>query len=66
MLLTPDIVPVLASTGASARVAAHVAPRFRVGDRVLAASATMTATLDLLEYRGWIRASPTPPTGAAC
>jgi hypothetical protein len=34
-------------------------------DRVLAASATMTATLDLLERRGWIRRGPTPPTGAA-
>ena len=34
MLLTPDIVPTLTATGASARVAAHVAPRFRVGDRV--------------------------------
>lgn len=35
MLLTPDIVPAVASTGASCRVAEHVAPRFRVGDRVL-------------------------------
>ena len=34
MLLTPDIVPVVVATGASARVAAAVAPRFRVGDRV--------------------------------
>jgi len=34
MLLTPDIVPVVAATGASARVAARVAPRFRVGDRI--------------------------------
>ena len=34
MLLTPEIVPVVTSTGASARVAANVAPRFRVGDRV--------------------------------
>jgi len=34
MLLTPDIVPVIAATGASARVAARVAPRFRVGDRI--------------------------------
>ena len=34
MLLTPDIVPTVASTGASARVAVRVAPRFRVGDRV--------------------------------
>ncbi|MDR3466091.1 MAG: nitrile hydratase subunit beta [Xanthobacteraceae bacterium] len=35
MLLTPDIVSAVASTGASARVAEHVAPRFRVGDRIL-------------------------------
>jgi hypothetical protein len=34
MLLTPDIVPGLVATGASARVAAAVAPRFRVGDRI--------------------------------
>jgi nitrile hydratase len=34
MLLTPDLVPVVVASGASARVAAPVAPRFRVGDRV--------------------------------
>ena len=34
MLLTPDLVPVLTATGASARVAEHGAPRFRIGDRV--------------------------------
>jgi Nitrile hydratase beta subunit len=33
-LLTPDLVPVVTATGASARVAEHVAPRFRIGDRV--------------------------------
>jgi DNA-binding MarR family transcriptional regulator len=32
----------------------------QVSDRVLAASATMTATLDLLERRGWIRRGPNP------
>ena len=32
----------------------------QVGDRVLVASATMTATLDLLERRGWIRRVPNP------
>ena len=32
MLLTPEIVPGLVATGASARVEAAVAPRFRVGD----------------------------------
>ena len=32
----------------------------QVSDRVLIASATMTATLDLLEYRGWIRRIPNP------
>ena len=32
----------------------------QVGDRVLVASATMTATLDLLERRGWIRRIPNP------
>jgi hypothetical protein len=35
MLLTADIVPAVTSTGASARVAAHVAPRFVVGDQVV-------------------------------
>jgi Nitrile hydratase beta subunit len=35
MLLTPEIVPGLLAQGASARVAAHVAPRFRAGDRIL-------------------------------
>jgi len=34
MLLTPDIVPVVVATGASARVAAEVAPRFKRGDRI--------------------------------
>ena len=32
----------------------------QVSDRVLIASATMTATLDLLERRGWIRRVPNP------
>ena len=32
----------------------------QVSDRLLIASATMTATLDLLEYRGWIRRTPNP------
>ncbi len=32
----------------------------QIADRVLVASATMTATLDLLERRGWIRRSPNP------
>ena len=32
----------------------------QVGDRVLIASATMTATLDLLERRGWIGRIPNP------
>jgi DNA-binding MarR family transcriptional regulator len=32
----------------------------QVSDRVLVPSATMTATLDLLEYRGWIRRIPNP------
>jgi DNA-binding MarR family transcriptional regulator len=32
----------------------------QVGDRVLIASATTTATLDLLEQRGWIRRVPNP------
>jgi len=32
----------------------------QVGDRALVASATMTATLDLLEHRGWIRGIPNP------
>ena len=32
----------------------------QVSDRILIASATMTATLDLLEHRGWIRRVPNP------
>ena len=32
----------------------------QVSDRVLIASATMTATLDMLERRGWIRRVPNP------
>jgi DNA-binding MarR family transcriptional regulator len=32
----------------------------QVSDRVLVASATMTATLDLLEHRGWIGRIPNP------
>ncbi len=35
-VLTKDIVPGLVQTGASARVAADVAPRFKVGDRIRA------------------------------
>lgn len=34
MLLTPEIVPGLLATGASARVAADVAARFKAGDGV--------------------------------
>lgn len=34
-VLTPDLVPTVVSGGASTRVAAHVAPRFRAGDRVV-------------------------------
>jgi len=34
MLLTPDIVPGLIATGASARIDADVKPRFKVGDKV--------------------------------
>lgn len=32
----------------------------QVSDRVLIASATVTATLDLLQYHGWIRRVPNP------
>ena len=32
----------------------------QVSDRVLIPSATMTATLDMLEHRGWIRRTPNP------
>jgi nitrile hydratase len=35
MLLTPDLVPVVTATGASARVDADVAARFQAGDQVL-------------------------------
>ena len=32
----------------------------QIGERALVASATMTATLDLLERRDWVRRSPNP------
>ena len=32
----------------------------QISERVLVASATMTATLDILEHRGWIRRIPNP------
>jgi DNA-binding MarR family transcriptional regulator len=32
----------------------------QVADRILIPSATVTATLDLLEHRGWIRRAPNP------
>ena len=32
----------------------------QIGERMLVASATMTATLDVLEHRGWIRRTPNP------
>jgi len=35
MLLTPEIVPGLVATGASARIDVHVAPRFSAGDLVV-------------------------------
>jgi hypothetical protein len=35
MLLTPELVPVIVGGGASARVDADVAPRFKAGDQVL-------------------------------
>ncbi len=35
MLLTPEIVPAVVASGASARVEANVPPRFKVGDRVI-------------------------------
>jgi hypothetical protein len=35
MLLTPDLVPVVTATGASARVDVDVAARFQAGDQVL-------------------------------
>jgi hypothetical protein len=35
MLLTADLVPAITSTGASARIAENVEPRFRVGDQVM-------------------------------
>jgi nitrile hydratase len=34
MLLTPEIVPGLVATGASARAHVEVAPKFKVGDRI--------------------------------
>ena len=42
------------------QAAATASSPSQVSDRVLVASATMTATLDLLEYRGWIRRIPNP------
>jgi DNA-binding MarR family transcriptional regulator len=40
--------------------AAGPLPPSQVSDRVLVPSATMTATLDVLERRGWIRRVPNP------
>lgn len=50
MLLTADIVPAVASTGASARVAAVVAPRFRVGDRIVVNNINPTTHTRLPAY----------------
>ncbi len=50
MLLTPEIVPGLVATGASARVAAAVAPRFRVGDRILVRNINPTTHTRLPAY----------------
>ena len=50
MLLTPEIVPTLTLAGASARVAAPVAPRFRVGDRVLVRNHNPTSHTRLPGY----------------
>jgi nitrile hydratase len=50
MLLTPEIVPGLVATGASARVAAAVAPRFRAGDRVLVRNINPTTHTRLPAY----------------
>ncbi len=35
-MLTPEFVPVLVKTGSSARVDVEVAPRFKVGDKIVA------------------------------
>lgn len=32
----------------------------QIGERTFSSSATMTATLDALEYRGWVRRMPNP------
>jgi len=50
MLHTPEIVPGLVAAGASARVAASVAPRFRVGDRVIVRNLNPTTHTRLARY----------------
>lgn len=50
MLLTAELVPAVVASGASARVAAHVAPRFRVGDRVLVRNLNPTTHTRLPGY----------------
>jgi hypothetical protein len=50
MLLTAEIVPTVVATGASARVAEHVAPRFRVGDRVRVRNLNPTTHTRLPRY----------------
>ena len=51
--------PVLSALAVIDGAGAPLTPS-QVSDRVLVASATMTATLDLLERRGWIRRVPNP------
>src|SRR6516225_5105902 len=53
-------IPQAAATLAVIDGAAEPLTPSQVSDRVLIASATMTATLDLLEHRGWIRRVANP------
>lgn len=50
MPLTADVVPMLVKTGASARVPAEVAPRFKVGEKVLVRNLNPTGHTRLPRY----------------
>jgi nitrile hydratase beta subunit-like protein len=49
-VLTRDIVPTLVKSGASTRVATHVAPRFRPGDHVIVRNINPTGHTRLPRY----------------
>ncbi|MCW5626531.1 MAG: nitrile hydratase subunit beta, partial [Burkholderiales bacterium] len=50
MLLTPDIVPGLVATGATARIDEPVAPRFRAGEKVIVRNINKSSHTRLAGY----------------